>query len=305
MCRKLIIALGIICLGVLVYTSASAQAPAKPDLIEVMEEVNGTITQHTASAVAARVEKIGENPKVKAVLLVVNTPGGGVLASDVVRQEIGKIKVPVVAFCEYVCASGGVYVLTASSIKFVAIREEAITGSVGVLMVVSRYNRLLEWAKIDNETFKSGALKDAGNPTRPSTDADRAYLQGMVDESALRFYGLVQKARPKADMTQIKTARLFVGEAGVKVGLADAVMSREQALKKAKDLSGSKLIFTREELKKMSKAADENSHMEAPIKRGAPAFRSWEQSLSEAMDLLHEVRSGEVMQLEYRMPYRF
>jgi signal peptide peptidase SppA len=283
--------------------SVYGQVPARPDLLEVIE-LNQVITEGVANGIKEQVEKINENPKVKAVLLVVNTPGGGASASDVIYSELSRVKVPVVGFCEYVCASGGAYALMAPSVKYIGVRGETIGGSIGVVGTMTRFNRLLDWLKIDNETFKSGPLKDTGNPTRDMTDADRKYFQGIVDELAQKFYGVVVKARPKASMDEIKTARIFIGENVVRVGLADAVMTRDEAATKAKELSGSKLIFTREEIKKMSKLGDE--HSGSTYESALPSPRAgWEGDVHVVVELLREVRAGESSRFEYRMPYTF
>lgn len=287
---------------------AAEPSVSRPDIIEVIE-IGGEIYAGAATALKAQVEKINENPKIKAVVLVVNSPGGGATASAVMYQELGKIKVPVVGLCEYICASGGVYALMAPSVKYIGVSDETIGGSVGVVMHMSRYHRLLDWAKIDSETYRSGHLKDAGNPTRPGNDTEKAYLQGIVDELAVKFYHVVGKARPKLkpeQWAQIKTAKIFIGPHIVAVGLADAVMTRDQAIRKAKELSGSKLAFTREELGKMSKAAHETTSYQAP-----PALSS-DPRADRALDDLHffvnmarEIRAGEAVRFEYRAPYSF
>lgn len=283
---------------------AQAQAPQKPDLIEVIE-ITGEINAYMAGAVAAAVEKVNETPKVKGVLLVVNSPGGGASASAVIYQELSKLKVPVVGFCEYYCASGGVYVLMAPSVKYIAVRDESIGGSVGVIMTNTRFNRLLDKLKIDNTTFKSGALKDSGNPTRDMADADREYLQSIIDTLAAKFYGVVTKARPKAKMSEIKSARIFIGEDIVRVGLADSVMDRDAAVKKLKELTGSKNAFTRDELKRITKDASEAAGMSTrPIVPTGPLERGLAH-LDTVMEVLAEVRAGQSTKVEYRMPIQF
>lgn len=286
-------------------SNAWAQAPAKPDIIEVIE-INGEINAGTAAGVAAAVEKINETPKIKGVLLVVNSPGGGASASAVIYQELGKIKVPVVGYCEYLCASGGVYALMAPSVKYIAVRDEAIGGSVGVIMQLTRFNRLLEWAKVDNETFKSGPLKDAGNPTRAGTDDERKYLQSIVDSLAQKFYGVVLKSRKgfeKEHWNEITAAKIFIGADIVRVGLADAVMTRDEAVAKVKELSKSKSAFTRDELRKITKDASEAASMSMPVKR--VESDGWLGHATALMEMLAEIRSGESTKFSYRMPYRF
>lgn len=303
--KGIILTLLLATLAAVLAPFARAQAPAKPDILDIIE-IRTVITEATATFVRGQVEKVNENPKVKAVLLVVDTPGGSASASDVLYHELAKIKVPVVGFCEYTCASGGVYALMAPSVKYIGVRPETWGGSVGVVGTMTRYNRLLEWAKIDTTTFKSGEFKDTGNPTRAITERDQKYFQDIVDQLAGRFYEIVQKARPKADMAELKTAKVFIGDRIVKVGLADAVMSRSEAEAKAKALSGSKLIFTRDEIRKMSKEAAGDSHQFGykPVAPPIDFQRSWEGNLSVLVDVLQEIRSGESIRFEYRMTYQ-
>lgn len=279
---------------------ARAEAPARPDIVEIIE-ISGEINSGTAEVVAKQVAEINENKRVKAVLLTVNSPGGGAVASAVVYEELSKLNVPVVGWCDYMCASGGIYALMAPTVKFIGVRSETISGSVGVIMQLSRYNRLLDWARIDNETFKSGALKDAGNPTREAQPDERAYLQGIVSDLAERFYGVVAKSRKITNWPELKTARIFIGDQAVKIGLVDAIMTRDQAIKKAKELSGSKLIFTRDELKKMSKDAEGSANFTAPPVIQPSMFGD----LPWIVETLKEIRAGESIRFEYRLPYRF
>lgn len=240
----------------------------KPDILEVLT-INGEIHAGTAESIAAEVEKINDNAKVKAVLLVLDTPGGSVTASSALYEDLARLKVPVVVWCQSMCASGGVFLSMAPSVKYIAVRSETIGGSVGVVMQMMKFHRLLDFIKVDPKTYRSGLLKDAGNPTRAMEEAEDKYLQGIVDSLAGKFYGLVDKARGKKigaeAWAEIKTARIFIGPDVVRVGLADGVMTKAEVTSKAKELSGSKTIFTREELKKMSSAADGHSAYSAPV----------------------------------------
>lgn len=301
--------LGLILLALAV--PALAQAPSKPDIIEIIE-ITGEINQFTANAVKAAVEKVNETPKVKGVLLVVNSPGGGATASANLYSELGKIKAPVVGFCDSLCASGGVYALMAPSVKYIAVREGAVAGSVGVIAQLTRYNRLLEWAKIDSETYVSGPLKDTGNPTRAASENDRKAIQGLVNELASRFYAVVQKSRPKANMTELKTAAVFIGDEAVRVGLADKVMTYEEALTKVKELSGSKNAYTRDELRKITKDASEAAGMNGGYGGQGPRTDGAGDSITRALNhadtvmaTLQEIRSGASVRFLYRMPYQF
>jgi len=276
-----------------------AEPPKKPDLVEVIE-ISGEINQVMADMIAKQVEAINENPKVKAVLLVVESPGGGAIASAALYEEISKLKAPVVGWCGYVCASGGYYVLMATSVKHIGIRSETITGSVGVIMQVTRFSRLLEFLKIDSETYVSGSLKDAGNAARPAREDEKKYLQTILDNLAARFYEVVARSRPIKDWPAVKTGRIFIGVSAVERGLVDSIMSKEAAIKKAKELSKSELIFTREEIRKMSKMAEEPSSMQHTVPQPhALGDLPW------LIETLKEIRAAETVKFEYRMPYKF
>lgn len=287
----------VVCLALGLALAPYARAE-KPDLLEVID-LSGEVNSSMAAQVTAAVEAINESQKVKAVLLIVDTPGGGVTASSAIYEELSKLKMPVVGWCNNLCASGGMYILMSPSVKYVGLRSQTIAGSIGVILSITRFNRLLDWMKIDNETYVSGALKDAGNPTRAAKDDERKYLQDINDTLAARFYEIVGKSRKITDWPQVKSARIFIGQEAVKIGLADAVMSKADAIKKAKELSGSKTIFTREELKKMSHAADENSTYQLPLP--LPQFGD----LPWLIELAKEVRSGESVKFEYRLPLTF
>jgi len=297
MLKKMLVAL-------LLSLSCTLAFAQKPDLLEVIM-IDGEIGRFTATALTDQIEKINDNPRVKAILLVVDTPGGGVSASAAIYEELSKLKVPVVGWCNNICASGGMYILMAPSVKYIGVRSQTIAGSIGVVSTMTRYNRLLDWAKIDTETFKSGSLKDSGNPTRDITESDRKYLHEIIDGMADRFYEIVKQSRKITDWNAVKSARIFIGPQVVKVGLADAVMSKDDALNKAKELSGSKTIFTREELKKMSKAADEGSGTTFRNDLGVDTIKSTIGDLPWVIETLKEIQKGESTRFEYRMPYTF
>jgi signal peptide peptidase SppA len=287
-----------LCAALLQPLAAQAQ---KPDILEVIE-LAGEIHAGMAESVARKVDEINDNAKVKAVLLVVDSPGGSVTASSALYEDLARLRAPVVVWCQSMCASGGVYLSMAPSVKYIAVRGETIGGSVGVVMQMMKFNRLLDYLKVDPKTYRSGHLKDAGNPTRAMEEAEDKYLQGIVDELAAKFYAIVEKSRGGKikDWAAVKTARIFIGQEIVAVGLADAVATKAQVIAKAKELSGSKTIFTREELKKMSTAADGGSHYSAPLLTPS-AFGD----IPALIEIVKEVYSGESVKFAYRLRERF
>lgn len=287
----------------------AAVAADKPDVLELIA-IDGVIDDGMAAQVTKKVEEINDNPRVKAVFMTVDSPGGGVLASAVIYEELSKLKVPVVGFCQNICASGGMYVLMAPSVKFIAVRTQTISGSIGVVMHITRYHRLLDWARIDSETYKSGERKDYGSPERPPTDEEKAALQDEIKGLADSFYAIVVKARgdkiSATNLADIKRAGIYFGPSGVKVGLVDAVMTKEDATKKAKELSGSKSIYTRDELKKISKDANSSDFGSFSTEDLKPSMvAEFFGDFQWALAWVKEVRSGGSVKFEFRAPYTF
>ena len=127
--------------------------------------------------IAKQLKKFGEDDSIKAIVLHVNTPGGGVAASEEIYEAVKRVreknKKRIVASVETVGASGGYYVACATD-KIYADRG-SIVGSIGVISQWVNYGDFLKWAKLKDVTFKAGALKDTGNPARDLTESSRHY----------------------------------------------------------------------------------------------------------------------------------
>ena len=131
--------------------------------------------------VVQQLKKFTEDDSVKAIILHVNSPGGGVAASEEIYREVKRIRdkkqKPIVASIESVGASGAYYVSAATN-KIYA-DKGSVVGSIGVIAEWVNYGELLQWAKLKSVILKAGEFKDTGNPTRDLTPAEREYLQGM------------------------------------------------------------------------------------------------------------------------------
>src|SRR5438045_739815 len=128
--------------------------------------------------VVGQLKQFGDDSSIKAIILHVNTPGGGVAATEEIYREVQRIerdkKKKVIASVETVGASGGYYVSSACNKIFA--NHGSIVGSIGVIAEWVNYGDLLRWAKLKDVTLKAGALKDAGSPTRDLTPQERAYF---------------------------------------------------------------------------------------------------------------------------------
>jgi protease-4 len=178
-------------------------------------------------------------PGVKAVVVRINSPGGGVAASQELFSEIRRFRKetgkPVVVSMESVAASGGYYAAVAAD--HIVANPGTITGSIGVIMQWMNYGDLLEWAKVRAVTIKSGALKDAGNPTRPLSDEDRKYFEDLIQELRLQFQTAVSEGRkgklkPEA-IARMSDGRVVTGQEALALGLVDEIGDYRDAVDRA------------------------------------------------------------------------
>ena len=188
-------------------------------------------------------KKFHDVSNVKAVVVRINSPGGGVAASQELfselrrfRRETGK---PVVVSMESVAASGGYYAAVASD--HIVANPGTITGSIGVIIQWMNYGDLLEWAKIRTVTLTSGALKDAGNPTRPLTEEERKYFEDLVLKLRSQFQGAVAEGRkgrlkPGA-LERMADGRVVTGEEALALGLVDEIGDFHDAVDRAARLA--------------------------------------------------------------------
>src|SRR5437868_10809962 len=120
-----------------------------------------------------QLKKYADDDSVKAIILHVNSPGGGVAASEEIYREVKRIrdekKKRIVAAIESVGASGAHYVASAN--KNIQAAKGSLVGSIGVIVGLVEYGVLLHWAKLHAITLKAGEFKDTGNPTRDLTPA--------------------------------------------------------------------------------------------------------------------------------------
>ncbi|HEX7616096.1 MAG TPA: signal peptide peptidase SppA [Thermoanaerobaculia bacterium] len=182
-------------------------------------------------------------PGVKAVVVRINSPGGGVAASQELFSEIRRFRKetgkPVVVSMESVAASGGYYAAVAAD--HIVANPGTITGSIGVVMQWMNYGDLLEWAKVRAVTLKSGALKDAGNPSRPLTDEERKYFEDLIQSLRLQFQGAVAEGRkgrlkPEA-LAHMADGRVVTGEEALALGLVDEIGDYRDAVDRAARLA--------------------------------------------------------------------
>jgi protease IV len=178
----------------------------------------------------------------KSVVIRINSPGGGVAASQEIYEAIKKFraetKKPVVISMASVAASGGYYIACASD-KIYA-NPGTITGSIGVIAEWYNYGDLLKWAKMQSVVIKSGAFKDAGSPTRPLTEEEKAYFQALIHNLYGQFVSAVASGRgmKEEDVRKLADGRVYTGQEAKAKHLIDETGTLQDAIAAAAKMVG-------------------------------------------------------------------
>lgn len=215
------------------YTSSGSG-----DKIAVVE-INDVIV--SSENTVEQIKKFREDKSVKAILLRINTPGGGVAASQEIYEEVKKTRDSgkiIVVSMGAIAASGGYYIAVGSSL--IVSNPGTLTGSIGVIAQFISIKDLAEKLGINQTTIKSGNLKDAGNPFRQMNDTDKAYFQDVVDNSFMQFLDVVAKERKMDKETLLKYAngRVFTGLQAKEYGLVDSLGTFEDAIRITSRMAG-------------------------------------------------------------------
>lgn len=198
--------------------------------------IEGVISDETSETVCRWLRSIEKDENVKAVVLAVNTPGGGVTASDEIYHQILKLKevrkFPIVASMGGLAASGGYYVSAPTDRIFA--QPTTWTGSIGVMGPGFNANELFKKWGIAETTITAprGGYKNAGSTFQPENPRDTAYLQALVDQAYDRFKGIVQDGRNtklKAPISDICNAKVYTAQEALANGLIDQIGYSEDA----------------------------------------------------------------------------
>jgi protease-4 len=194
--------------------------------------------------VVRELKDFGDDDSIKAIILHINTPGGGAAASQEIYSEVKRLrdekKKTIVSDVQTLGASGGYYV--ASGTDKIYANPASIVGSIGVISEWVNYEDLLKWAKLKDVTFKAGALKDAGNPAREMTPEEKAYFQSLIDDMHQQFIHAVADGRHLKvdDVQKIADGRVWTGQQALPLKLVDKLGDFEMAVKETAQSVGIK-----------------------------------------------------------------
>jgi protease IV len=184
----------------------------------------------------------GKRAAVKSVVIRINSPGGGVAASQEIYEAIKKFreetKKKVVVSMGSVAASGGYYAACGADKIFA--NPGTITGSIGVIAEWYNYGDLLRWAKMQDVVIKSGTFKDAGSGTRPLTDEEKVYFQSLISNMYNQFVATVASSRKMKDedVRKLADGRVYTGQQAKADGLVDELGTYQDAIDAAARIAG-------------------------------------------------------------------
>jgi len=203
-------------------------------------DIQGELVE--SQPILEELKRYEDSSSVRAILLNIDSPGGGVAVSQEIYSEIKRLRQKkskiVVAYMSSTGASGAYYLACAAD-KIIA-NPGTIVGSIGVIAEWVNYADLLEWAKLRSIVFKTGEFKDTGSASRPLTDRERAYFQGLIDDMYVQFVEAVADGRKMEiqDVRALADGRVFTGRDGKERKLIDEVGNFQDAVDLTAKLAG-------------------------------------------------------------------
>ena len=188
-------------------------------------DISGVILD--AEKIDAQIRKFGDDSSVKAILLHIDSPGGGAAASQEIYHEVVRVRheknKKIVASVESMGASGAYYI--AAGCDKIYANDASVVGSIGVIMEWTNYGDLIRWAKLKSVVIHAGELKDAGDPTHDVTPQEQAYFQSLVDNMYGQFIHDVAEGRHTTPekIKPLATGEVWTGQQSLPLGLIDKI----------------------------------------------------------------------------------
>jgi protease-4 len=201
-------------------------------------QIEGIIS--SSSEITDQIDEFADDDSVRAVVLRVDSPGGGVAPSQEIYQAVKQLrkKKKVVASMGSVAASGG-YLLATAADRIMA-NPGTITGSISAVMHFADVQELMKKVGVRSSVVKSGKFKDIGSPTREMTDEEKQLIQGIVDDIFDQFVQTVSENRkiPLQVVQNLADGRIFTGRQAHQLKLVDQLGGLQDAVMLAGQLAG-------------------------------------------------------------------
>ena len=173
--------------------------------------------------------------RIKAVILKINSPGGTVTASDIIYKEILKYKEKTGAYVTAslmdIAASGGYYVACAADT--IVAHPTTVTGSIGVIAMKFNVKGLMDKLGVQEDSIKSGDMKDILSPFRPMSDEERKIIQDIIDSLQMQFMEAVVQGRKELSLEELKPladGRVFTAKQALDAQLIDDIGYLDDAI---------------------------------------------------------------------------
>ena len=246
-------------------------------LVEIVGDIDGS------EEIVDQIHRMERDPTVKAVVLRLDSPGGGVAASQEIYEAVRRLRnegKPVVASMGGVAASGAYYVACAAD--SIVANPGTLTGSIGVIMSFPNTEELFRKVGVRFETIKTGKYKDTGSMWRPMTDEERALLQGVLVNVYDQFIGVIVEGREmeRDDILPYADGRIFSGDQAAAYGFVDRLGTIDDAIDMAASLAG----------------LDPRPSIVRKVRRRVSVFQFFEESMNPMGRLM-----GSGPRLEYRL----
>ena len=198
-------------------------------------------TPSLVEQVVAQIYKAEKDKQIKAVLFKINSPGGTITASDLLYHEISAYKEKTgnkIVISMMDLATSGAYYMSLPADVIMA-HPTTITGSVGVISLQPKVKGLMDKIGLGVDVQKVGKYKDMGSPFRDTSEDERKLLQKSMNNFGERFIGLVKKHRQLSlqAIAEISTARIFLADEALHLGLIDKIGYISDAIKETKKIA--------------------------------------------------------------------
>ncbi|MFQ5453220.1 MAG: signal peptide peptidase SppA, partial [Candidatus Zixiibacteriota bacterium] len=202
-------------------------------------EVFGVLDEETGRKAIKQIDKWTESSSIKAIVLHINSPGGGVAISQEIYDAIKRAREekPIVSSMASVAASGGYYIACATD-RIIA-NPGTLTGSIGVIFQFHTFQKLMDKVGINTETVKSGELKDVGSYSRSMTEKERLMLRSVVMDTYEQFVNIVAEGRGKEidEIYPLADGSIYTGLQAYNLGLVDTLGGLNEAVEIAAELA--------------------------------------------------------------------
>lgn len=201
-------------------------------------DIKGVIT--SSESIVRQVDKYEDDGSVKALVLRIDTPGGGVAASQEIYDRLLKFRDSgkfIVVSMGSVAASGGYYIACAAD--SIVANPGTVIGSIGVILSFPVFEKLMDKVGINIEVIKSGDLKDVGNYARQITPADREMLQALIDDTHDQFVNVIAESRnlELESVREFSDGSVFTGRQAIELALIDRLGTLQDAIAVAGEMA--------------------------------------------------------------------